>query len=525
VIVIPGGWPSALLTIAFGALAGGVTNRIAIVMLFHPYRAPRLFGRRLRWLQGAMPKNQARLARSIGRTVGTRLLTPEDVAAELADPRLRAAFEKRLGGLVEELLAGEQPSLSELVPGEVLPEIRRLLETFLKEIERRALQALESESFADHAAAFLATLAAGLEEEMVADSLDELRLGRLRERAAAWLTQLLDSDAFAATLRGHLQRASQAVLRPGRSFQELIPAGLVEGVEHAINDYLPIAMERLGRLLEDPRARAGVERAIHDLLDRFMNDLRFHQRVVAKLIVTEDTVNRVVDTLEAEGAARLGDLLHEEEVQDALARSVNEAIVEFLRRPTDRVFGRPDDPQVGAAIDAITDWVVRTGQDPAIQAFLLDRMEDVAWRIGERSWADIVRLVPGERVGVWTAAAMRSERGALLVDQLRSWITDRLLSRPIGSLGAFARDDAGSRLSAALAGPAWEWVTGKIPEVAANVRIAERVEQKVAEFPIPDLEKLVRKVTQRELDLIVRLGYLLGAVIGGALVALRALTG
>ena len=33
-----------LLTIAFGAIAGGSTNAIAVWMLFHPYEPPRLFG-------------------------------------------------------------------------------------------------------------------------------------------------------------------------------------------------------------------------------------------------------------------------------------------------------------------------------------------------------------------------------------------------------------------------------------------------------------------------------------------------
>jgi uncharacterized membrane protein YheB (UPF0754 family) len=37
------------------------------------------------------------------------------------------------------------------------------------------------------------------------------------------------------------------------------------------------------------------------------------------------------------------------------------------------------------------------------------------------------------------------------------------------------------------------------------------------------MEELVRRVTDRELKLIVRLGYLLGAVIGTALVAVDAL--
>ena len=48
----------ALVTIGLGALAGGVTNQVAIWMLFHPYVPPKLFGRwRIGFLQGAIPKN------------------------------------------------------------------------------------------------------------------------------------------------------------------------------------------------------------------------------------------------------------------------------------------------------------------------------------------------------------------------------------------------------------------------------------------------------------------------------------
>ena len=51
-------WIRIALTIGFGALAGGVTNRIAVWMLFHPYSPPTLMGREVQWLQGAVPKNQ-----------------------------------------------------------------------------------------------------------------------------------------------------------------------------------------------------------------------------------------------------------------------------------------------------------------------------------------------------------------------------------------------------------------------------------------------------------------------------------
>jgi len=513
------------ITVLFGALAGGVTNRVAILMLFHPYEPPRLLGRRVGWLQGAVPKNRERLASTIGRTVGTTLLTPADVAAELRDQRLREAFDAQLRTLLAELLEGEKPSVAELLPDDAVAELRRVLETVLDGVSERMLALFDSDEFAEEATRLLDTLAVSLQDESLLDSLGPERLEELRSRAADWLTRVVESDSFAATVRGHLDRAAVRLLQPGRSFEELLPTGLVAAVEHAISDYLPIAMERLGRLLEDPRARARVERSVHDLLDRFMQDLRFHQRVVAKLIITEETVDRVIDTLEAEGADRLGNLLREGEVQDAMARSVNEAIVEFLRRPVVEVLGRPEDERVRDALDSITTWVLDAAKDPEVRSYVLDRAENAVLKAGERSWADVVRLVPAGRLGRWLSEGIRSEAGRELYLRFRGWTADRLLARPIGSLAAYARGDAVDRLAASLSDPVWEWISGKIPEVAAQVRVAERVEEKIVSFPLNELERLIRSVTQRELNLIVRLGYVLGAGIGIILVLVRHLVG
>jgi len=300
-------WMRDALTVLFGALAGGLTNRVAITMLFHPYEPPRVFGRTVHWLQGAVPKNQTRMARTIGNTVGDTLLTPADVAAELKDERLRDAFEKQLQGSMQELFEGEKPAIGDLLPESALEEVRRILDTLLDSVRDRVVEALSSDEFSEDAARILGTLAESLEDESLAESLGQERIAGLRNQADEWVTKLVESDSFALTVRSHLDRAAVRLLRPGRSFEELLPVGLVAALEHAISDYLPIAMERLGRLLEDPAARARVEGAIHDLLDRFMKDLRFHQRVVAKLIITEETVDKVIDTLEAEGADRLGD--------------------------------------------------------------------------------------------------------------------------------------------------------------------------------------------------------------------------
>jgi len=513
------------LTVLFGALAGGVTNRIAIIMLFHPYEPPSLFGRRVGWLQGAVPKNRERMARTIGRTIGTHLLAPADVAAELRDERLREAFDAQLHELVRGLLEDEKPAVADLVSDEALDDIRALAVSLLDSVHERLVGSLAEESFAGEAEQLLGRLATALDDEALADTLPAERLADLRQQAEDWLDRLAASNEFEETIREHLDRVASRLLEPGRSFEELLPPVVVEAVESAIGDYLPIAMERLGRTLEDPDARARVERAIHDLLDRFMRDLRFHQRVVAKLIITEDTVDKVIDTLEAEGADRLGDLLREPEVQAAMARGVNEAIVEFLRRPVVEVLGEPGEPRVESALDSLAVWMAGAARDTGVRAFLLDRAEAGLLRLGERSWGEVVRLVPAERLGGWLAAGLASETGRELYSDTRGRIVDRLLHQPLGGLSGSGSDDAARRVSEALSEPVWDWISSKIPEVAARVRVAERVEDKIVEFPLDEVERLIREVSGRELNLIVRLGYLLGAFIGVALVLVRHVIG
>ncbi|MEA3245840.1 MAG: DUF445 family protein, partial [Gemmatimonadota bacterium] len=69
---LTGFWPELAINVVVGTVAGGITNAVAVWMLFHPYE--KRFG-----LHGAIPKNKARLATSIGRTVGERLLTADDI--------------------------------------------------------------------------------------------------------------------------------------------------------------------------------------------------------------------------------------------------------------------------------------------------------------------------------------------------------------------------------------------------------------------------------------------------------------
>ena len=65
-----------------------------------------------------------------------------------------------------------------------------------------------------------------------------------------------------------------------------------------------------------------------------------------------------------------------------------------------------------------------------------------------------------------------------------------------------------------LAPALWSWIQEQVPIIMAKIDVQGMVQRKVLGFSLERIEQIVRATTQRELDLIVRLGYVLGAFVG-----------
>lgn len=513
----------ALVTIAFGALAGGVTNTVAIWMLFHPYEPLRIWRLRLGFFQGAIPKNQPRLAEAIGRTVGTRLLTEEDLQKTFADQEFRSAFDDRLEDFLDQLLHVQRGSVRELLSPSVIESLDSILDEVVDNGLERFQEYLASERFESSAIRRAQELREAVADEPIAGLLTPARELALTSAVEEWLTGLVSSEDFAAAVEDYVDRAAQKLLVPDRTFQDVLPAGLVGSFEKAVAGYLPLAIERLGGLLEDDAARERFEAFIHDTLQRFMGDLKFHQRVVAKVFVTEETVDRVLETIETEGAERLSEMLRDPAVQGAMARGVNDAVVDFLRRPVISVLGSPDDPVVLEARATLVGWVVNLARDPGTRGFLVEKLEAALDRAGARTWGDVLENVPAEKLASWVTTAARSEAAQVVYREAASRLVDGILDRPIGTPAEWFPDGFSRRIEGALSDPIWQWLQTQVPDVVRRIDVARRVEEKVLDFPTQRMEEIVRRVTDRELRTIIRLGYVLGAFIGTILVVIDAI--
>ncbi|MBX3173347.1 MAG: DUF445 family protein [Gemmatimonadaceae bacterium] len=349
-----------LLSIAIGTIAGGVTNAIAVWMLFHPYE--RRYG-----FHGAIPKNKARLAKSIGRTVGEKLLTPKDLIDELQRAGFRETLDARLAEFIQHLLEVERGSLREMLPAAVLPEVERAL--------------------------------AGLGPVV-------------GTRVADWAA----TPAFEVKVR-----------------------------------------EALARL----RSELGARPVNEVLTDARRRDL-------------------------AQQAANLATQLIEES-RDAEDRS---------------------------AAARLSDAVLRIAGHTRTKAFIEQAVVEALGRAGTRTWSDVLDMIGEDAVVHWVLDSARSPRIEQLVAEGAASGATGLLDRPIGRPARFFAPETAARLGT-VAGPAlWNWLERELPKFVEQLDIPAMVERKVLGFSTARIEEIIRGVTQRELTMIVNLGYVLGAIIG-----------
>jgi hypothetical protein len=245
-----------------------------------------------------------------------------------------------------------------------------------------------------------------------------------------------------------------------------------------------------------------------------VRELLLHERILAKLVVTDRTIERLVDGFEAEGFDRFAEAVSDPAMKAQVTRAVNDAVVNFLRIPlADRLHRLS--PQKREALEAtLGDWLLRVARDGTTREAIGRGVDRVLDAVERRTWGDLLGVVPPERVAAFASGVLEGERGRRWVEEGVSGVAERLLARPIGRPSAWLGPDVSARLRDGVIDSSWGWVQGEIPRIVQQLNVQEMVEQKVRGFSTQRMEEIVRNVTQKELDLIVRLGYVLGAIVG-----------
>ena len=169
-----------------GAVIGYITNDIAIRMLFRPRRAKYIFGFRLPFTPGLIPKEKARIAASIGEAVSKNLMNREVLEKTLLSDditgKLAAAFDDFVAGLK----TNTEP-------------VGQLLARYLAPADTEALRSEIVSSLADRI--HHAVVAADLGPEIAS-----MAIGHVADKLRGGVPGILGADKVVATLMGPIEK-------------------------------------------------------------------------------------------------------------------------------------------------------------------------------------------------------------------------------------------------------------------------------------------------------------------------------
>jgi uncharacterized membrane protein YheB (UPF0754 family) len=249
-------------------------------------------------------------------------------------------------------------------------------------------------------------------------------------------------------------------------------------------------------------------------VSKFVTDLRFHERVLARFLVTERALEKALDALGGEGVDELSSLLREPAIRVQVTKAVRDGVEALLRRPLRDIVGAPDAARVSALSESLSKGALSLLRADSTQTFVAGRIESALEGVAHRRLDDLLSGVSDETIANWVLEGMRGDATQQFVRDTAARVVQKALDAPIGRPARWLPAQANERLAAVLAPAIWDWIVTALPALVQKFDVPALIERKVNEFSTERVEEIVRGVTQRELNLIIKFGFLLGACIG-----------
>lgn len=208
---------SYIITPLAGAVIGYITNDLAIRMLFHPYEAKYLFGHKLPFTPGLIPKEKNRMAESIAQMISEKLMT-EDV---LKDNLLSDDVLGKIGNAIDDFGANLQKDQQ---------TIRQKAASILGEVEVAKMETKAIDSLTD-------TVTGNLSKANLGDRLSDLAIEHLENNGG--LMTKIGLAAFGSSIRKTIKNTVDNLIdTQARPLSN-------EMIRNSVNDILGTPIEQL----------------------------------------------------------------------------------------------------------------------------------------------------------------------------------------------------------------------------------------------------------------------------------------
>lgn len=478
-----------------GAVIGYITNWLAIKMLFRPREAKYIFGMKLPFTPGLIPKEKSRIANKVGETVGTHLLNSDSLSKALKDDKIKAKFNEVAKEKINQVI-NSNSTLEESLKNTLGENYYALKGNMINNIAKTILESIQEEEFKNKVKFYIVDSIKERLNKNPEKIIDFINSNKFREVIINTLEEEKTRDIIGKALLKEVKTLGKEDL----TIEEVIPENIKPYIEEYVKSQKDTFVDIIKNLLRDDEVSHKIKSAINDNIPSIVSMFLSGDVIYGKLVSLVDKS------------------LSEEENKEYICDAALAFVHESMKKKVSDVINNVGEEKLEVISDALGDKISKKLNTEENIDSIISKLN---CKISSfNSYEEIIKVLFNDyenilidNIDSMISQIVNNNQLSGEISKIIEKVFDKFLQNSLNDI-CYNKQNLENSIMSILDNLYNDFVENKSAKVLEIVDISSIVEEQINAFEVDYAEEIIIGIANKELKAITWLGALLGGILG-----------
>ncbi|ELC8370953.1 DUF445 family protein [Clostridium perfringens] len=478
-----------------GAVIGYITNWLAIKMLFRPREAKYIFGMKLPFTPGLIPKEKSRIANKVGETVGTHLLNSDSLSKALKDDKIKAKFNEVAKEKINQVI-NSNSTLENSLKNTLGENYYALKGNMINNITKTILESIQEEEFKNKVKFYIVDSIKERLNKKPEKIIDFINSNKFREVIINTLEEEKTRDIIGKALLKEVKTLEKEDL----TIEEVIPENIKPYIEEYVKSQKDTLVDIIKNLLRDDEVSHKIKSAINDNIPSIVSMFLSGDVIYGKLVSLVDKS------------------LSEEENKEYICDAALAFVHESMKKKVSDVINNVGEEKLEVISDALGDKISKKLNTEENIDSIISKLN---CKISSfNSYEEIIKVLFNDyenilidNIDSMIFQIVNNNQLSGEISKIIEKVFDKFLQNSLNDI-CYNKQNLENSIMSILDNLYNDFVENKSAKVLEIVDISSIVEEQINAFEVDYAEEIIIGIANKELKAITWLGALLGGILG-----------
>ena len=478
-----------------GAVIGYITNWLAIKMLFRPREAKYIFGMKLPFTPGLIPKEKSRIANKVGETVGTHLLNSDSLSKALKDDKIKAKFNEVAKEKINQII-NSNSTLENSLKNTLGENYYALKGNMIDNIAKTILESIQEEEFKNKVKFYIVDSIKERLNKNPEKIIDFINSNKFREVIINTLEEEKTRDIIGKALLKEVKTLGKEDL----TIEEVIPENIKPYIEEYVKSQKDTLVDIIKNLLRDDEVSHKIKNAINDNIPSIVSMFLSGDVIYGKLVSLVDKS------------------LSEEENKEYICDAALAFVHESMKKKVSDVINTVGEEKLQVISDALGDKISKKLNTEENIDSIISKLN---CKISSfNSYEEIIKVLFNDyenilidNIDSMISQIVNNNQLSGGISKIIEKVFDKFLQNSLNDI-CYNKQNLENSIMSILDNLYNDFVENKSAKVLEIVDISSIVEEQINAFEVDYAEEIIIGIANKELKAITWLGALLGGILG-----------